>query len=103
MKTLVFKSISGFAKTAQKKSNKKKSELLYNPFQAMRLVRCFQLANFDESVYAKVELNVDPRHGDQIVRGTVRVPHSLGLNKKLAVLTTNNELRAQCLESTYYI
>jgi len=59
------------------------------------------LANFDESIFTKIDLNVDPRHGDQIVRGTLRMPHSLGQTKKLAIMTANKELRDECLASIY--
>ncbi|NKN31591.1 50S ribosomal protein L1, partial [Weissella cibaria] len=46
--------------------------------EAAELVKKTALAKFDESVDIDVRLGVDPRHADQMVRGTVALPHGTG-------------------------
>ena len=57
---------------------------LYAAREAVDRVRAAAFATFDESVDIAVRLGVDPKHADQIVRGTVSLPHGTG--KKLRVL-----------------
>jgi len=60
----------------------------YNILQALKLVRSHSLAAFDETVDVCVILNVDPKHGDQVVRGTCSMPYGLGKTTKIAVFTS---------------
>ncbi len=53
--------------------------------EAVKLLRDVKYANFDEGVTLDVRLNVDPRRGDQQVRGTVVLPHGTGKNVRVAV------------------
>ncbi len=57
---------------------------LYGPRDAVEKVKATAYAKFDESVDIAVRLGVDPKHADQIVRGTVSLPHGTG--KKIRVL-----------------
>jgi large subunit ribosomal protein L1 len=57
---------------------------LYPPPAAVEQVKQTAFAKFDESVDVAVRLGVDPKHADQIVRGTVSLPHGTG--KKVRVL-----------------
>jgi len=57
---------------------------LYSPREAVEKVKATAYAKFDESVDIAVRLGVDPKHADQIVRGTVSLPHGTG--KKVRVL-----------------
>jgi large subunit ribosomal protein L1 len=57
---------------------------LYAPAAAVESVKSSAYAKFDESVDVAVRLGVDPKHADQIVRGTVSLPHGTG--KKIRVL-----------------
>ena len=57
---------------------------LYPARDAVDRVRAAAFAKFDESVDVAVRLGVDPKHADQIVRGTVSLPHGTG--KKIRVL-----------------
>jgi large subunit ribosomal protein L1 len=57
---------------------------LHEPLEALQTVKTAAFAKFDESVDIAVHLGVDPRHADQIVRGTVVLPHGTG--KKITVL-----------------
>ena len=57
----------------------------YNLEEAIRLVIDNNFANFDESVEVAVRLSVDPRHADQMVRGSVILPHGTGKDVKVIV------------------
>jgi large subunit ribosomal protein L1 len=57
----------------------------YEPEQALELVKKAANAKFDETVEVAVRLGVDPRHGDQMVRGTTTLPHGSGKVRKVAV------------------
>ena len=65
----------------------------YTIEEACELVRKTKVANFDESVDLDLKLGVDPRHADQMVRGTVSLPHGTG--KDVRVLALVNEGKQQ--------
>lgn len=54
--------------------------------EGVMLVKQTATANFDESVEVSVNLGVDPRHADQVVRGTVSLPHGTGKDITVLVL-----------------
>jgi large subunit ribosomal protein L1 len=56
----------------------------YNPLEALELAVSSSYTKFDETVDVAVRLGVDPRHADQMVRGTVVLPNGLG--KEIKVL-----------------
>jgi ribosomal protein L1 len=58
---------------------------IYPPGPAVELVRQTSTVNFDATVEAHVRLGVDPRHADQMVRGTVVLPHGTGKVVRVAV------------------
>ena len=60
------------------------STKLYDPEEAVALVKQLSKAKFDETIEMSIRLGVDPRHADQQVRGTVVLPHGTG--KKVKVL-----------------
>jgi len=59
----------------------------FTPPQALELVRDLASANFDETVEVATRLSVDPRQADQIVRGTVVLPHGTGKTARVLVVT----------------
>lgn len=59
--------------------------------EASELIKKVSTAKFDESVDIDVRLGVDPRHADQMVRGTVALPHGTG--KSVRVLVLANEAK----------
>jgi large subunit ribosomal protein L1 len=54
--------------------------------EAVPLVQQLKYAKFDETVELAIRLGVDPKHADQMVRGTVVLPHGLGKSKKVLVI-----------------
>jgi large subunit ribosomal protein L1 len=58
---------------------------LYTPVEALTIVKQLSRAKFDETVELAVRLGVDPRKADQIVRGTVALPHGTGRTVRVAV------------------
>ena len=52
----------------------------------MPLVQKIKFAKFDETVELSIRLGVDPKHADQMVRGTVVLPHGLGKSKRVLVI-----------------
>ncbi len=60
-------------------------ERVYTPEEAADLIKQTTTVNFDASVEAHLRLGVDPRHADQMVRGTVVLPHGTGKVVRVAV------------------
>ena len=54
--------------------------------EALPLVQKLKFAKFDETVALSIRLGVDPKHADQMVRGTVVLPHGLGKSKNVLVI-----------------
>ena len=59
---------------------------LYSLTEAMPLLQKVGYVSFDESVEVAVRLGVNPKHADQMVRGTVVLPHGLGRSKRVLVI-----------------
>ena len=57
----------------------------YSPEEAVSLIKKLASTKFDETVDVAVRLGVDPRHGDQVVRGTTTLPHGTGKSRRVAV------------------
>ena len=61
--------------------------------EAVPLVQKIKFANFDETVELHLRLGVDPKHADQMVRGTVVLPNGLGKSKKVLVIASGDKQR----------
>jgi len=61
--------------------------------EAVPLLQKVKFAKFDETVEVTLRLGVDPKHADQMVRGTVVLPHGLGKSKKVLVIATGEKVR----------
>jgi len=60
-------------------------EKLLDPMPALELAKSLATAKFDETVNVAFNLGVDPRHGDQMVRGVTTLPHGTGKSRKVLV------------------
>ncbi|HZY04804.1 MAG TPA: 50S ribosomal protein L1 [Anaeromyxobacteraceae bacterium] len=65
----------------------------YKVDEAMKLVKETAVRKFDESVDAAINLGVDPKHADQVVRGAVVLPHGMGKAVKVAVFAKGDKAR----------
>jgi len=65
----------------------------YNLQEAVPLLQKVKYAKFDETVELTMRLGVDPKHADQMVRGTVVLPHGLGKSKKVLVIASGEKVK----------
>jgi large subunit ribosomal protein L1 len=65
----------------------------WQPLEALQQVKSRAFAKFDETVDIAVRLGVDPRHADQIVRGTVVLPHGTGKKVRVLVITQGDKVK----------
>ncbi|HXG44670.1 MAG TPA: 50S ribosomal protein L1 [Gemmatimonadales bacterium] len=61
--------------------------------EAVKLVKQTAYAKFNETVDVAVRLGVDPRHADQVVRGTVVLPHGTGKSVRVLVITQGDKVK----------
>src|SRR6195256_1933820 len=61
--------------------------------EAVPLVQKIKFAKFDETVELHLRLGVDPKHADQMVRGTVVLPNGLGKKKTVLVIASGDKLQ----------
>ena len=61
-------------------------EMVYSLDEAVKIIKSSSPVKFDETIDLSVNLGVDPRHADQIVRGTVSMPNGTGKNVTILVL-----------------
>jgi large subunit ribosomal protein L1 len=66
---------------------------LYTPEEAVDLVKSLAKRNFDETVEITFRLGIDPRKADQMIRGTVSLPHGTGKAVRVAVFATGDAAR----------
>src|ERR1700744_3186403 len=65
----------------------------YDLTEAVPLVQKIKFAKFDETVELHLRLGVDPKHADQMVRGTVVLPNGLGKSKTVLVIASGDKIR----------
>jgi large subunit ribosomal protein L1 len=87
--------------THGKKYSAAKQQVEDRPYaldEALPLVQKLKFAKFDETVALSIRLGVDPKHADQMVRGTVVLPHGLGKSKRVVVIA-NPDKQKDALEA----
>ena len=70
-------------------------ETQYSPTDAVELVKSLAFAKFDESVDIAFQLGIDARQADQIVRGTVSLPHGTGKDVRVVVFANDQAKEAE--------
>ena len=66
---------------------------IYQPLEALETVKSVSNVNFDETIDVAIQLGVDPRHGDQMVRGIVTLPHGTGRKRRVAAFAKGDKAR----------
>ena len=74
------------------------SDKEYSLNQAVELLHSFNHSKFDESVDISVNLGVDPKHADQLVRGTVSLPNGTGKKVRVVVIAKDDEKNKKAKE-----
>ncbi|MFE4060254.1 hypothetical protein ACFXP3_28840, partial [Streptomyces sp. NPDC059096] len=69
-------------------------ERTYAPLEAVRLAKDTTTTKFDGTVEVAMRLGVDPRKADQMVRGTVNLPHGTGKTARVLVFATGDRAEA---------
>ncbi len=69
------------------------SNASYPEAEAVQLVKSMSFAKFDETIEAVFKLGIDPRKADQLVRGTVSLPHGTGKDVRVAVFAQGDKVR----------
>ncbi len=65
----------------------------YKVDEAVTTMRAASYAKFDETVEVHMRLGVDPKHADQMVRGTVVLPHGTGKSKRVVVIAAGEKMK----------
>ena len=73
-------------------------EVEYSPVDAVRISKEAATAKFDETIEVHFSLGIDPRHADQLVRGTLTLPNGTGKDIRIVVIT-DDENTAPILEA----
>ncbi|MFE0188184.1 50S ribosomal protein L1 [Streptomyces sp. NPDC059008] len=82
------------SKTLRNADAKIDRERLYAPLEAVRLAKDTSSTKFDATVEVAMRLGVDPRKADQMVRGTVNLPHGTGKTARVLVFATGDRAAA---------
>ena len=67
------------------------ADKFYNLDEAVKLVKSNARAKFDETIDLAINLGVDPRHADQVVRGMIELPHGTGKSVRVAVFARGDK------------
>ena len=79
------------SKAYQDADKKIDHDALYGPADALELAKSTQVTKFDPTVEVNLRLGVDPRKQDQMVRGTVNLPHGTGKTARVAVFAVGDK------------
>jgi len=66
---------------------------MYDPTEALNVIKSMPVGKFDETVEISIRLGVDPRHADQQIRGAVVLPHGTGRTVKIAVFAKGEKAK----------
>jgi len=70
-----------------------REDRLYKLDEVVPLLKNISFAKFNETVEISMKLGVDPKHADQMVRGTVVLPNGLGKNKRVVVIASGEKVK----------
>ena len=75
------------------KAREQRDKEEYSLEEAVSLVKKISFTKFEESVDLSLRLGVDPKHSEQMVRGTVVLPHGTGKKKKICVIASGEKIK----------
>ncbi|KUG03190.1 lsu ribosomal protein l1p (l10ae) [hydrocarbon metagenome] len=90
-------------KVYREQEKKYDKTVLFDPAEALAMVKDLSAAKFDETVEVHIKLGVDPRHADQQVRGTVSLPHGTGKTRKVLVFAKGEKHKEAELAGADYV
>jgi large subunit ribosomal protein L1 len=79
------------------------AERLYAPLEAVRLAKQTSTTTYDSTVEVAMRLGVDPRKADQMVRGTVNLPHGTGKTARVLVFATGDRAEQATAAGADYV
>jgi large subunit ribosomal protein L1 len=79
------------------------AERLYAPLEAVRLAKSTSKTKYDATVEVALRLGVDPRKADQMVRGTVNLPHGTGKTARVLVFATGDRAEQATAAGADYV
>jgi large subunit ribosomal protein L1 len=85
--------VSGQGKRYREAISKVDREREYTPLEAVKLLKELPAAKFDETVEVSFRMGVDPRKADQMIRGTVSLPHGTGRSVRVAAFAQGDKAR----------
>ncbi len=90
-------------KKYQEASKQIEKNSLYNLQKAMQIIKNITYTSFDASVDVAIRLGIDPRKANQMVRGSVKLPHGIGKDVRVLVLCTpDKEAEAKQAGADFY-
>jgi large subunit ribosomal protein L1 len=75
------------------KAREQRDKEEYSLEEAVGLLKKISFTKFEESVDLSLRLGVDPKHSDQMVRGTIVLPHGTGKKKKICVIASGEKIK----------
>ena len=85
--------MGNYGKRLKKVRENLNREAIYNIADAVKIVKDCATTKFDETVEIAMNLSVDPKHADQMVRGTVTLPHGTGKALRVAVFAKGDKAK----------
>ena len=76
---------------------------VYSPLEAIRLAKATSATKFDATVAVALRLGIDPRKADQLVRGTVNLPHGTGKTARVLVFANGDKAEAATAAGADYV
>jgi large subunit ribosomal protein L1 len=91
------------SKSYRSAAEKIDADKAYSPLEAVRLAKSTASAKYDETVEIAFRLGVDPRKADQMVRGTVNLPHGTGKTARVLVFANGDKAEAAKAAGADYV
>lgn len=77
-----------------KKESEQLSKVAVNLTEAVEKVKSFKSVKFDQSIECVFQLGIDPKQADQLVRGSISLPHGIGKQKKVVAFCEDSDVEA---------